>query len=103
MPDRVLIDHLVAVNLQPELSCRNRWAPGDVGIWDNLATVHYGVNDFDEPRVFHRAMVQGPVLPERAGRWPDAGDGRPRTMVRKDGTAGVVGRMTERLWPADQR
>ena len=100
---RSLIDHLVEFALQPENVCRYTWAPGTVGIWDNLATVHYGVNDFDEPRVFHRVMVQGPVLPDRADRWPDATDGRPRTMVRKDGTAGVVGEMTERLWPADQR
>jgi taurine dioxygenase len=100
---RVLIDHLVEVNLQPELSCRYRWSPGAVGIWDNLATVHYGVNDFDEPRVFHRAMVQGPTLPAHAGRWPDSTDGAPRTLVRKDGTAGVVGEMAERLWAADER
>jgi alpha-ketoglutarate-dependent taurine dioxygenase len=100
---RALIDHLVDVALQPENVCRYTWAPGTVGMWDNLATVHYGVNDFDEPRMFHRVMVQGPVLPDRVDRWPVCDDTRPRTMVRKDGTAGVVGQMTERLWPADQR
>jgi hypothetical protein len=71
-------------------------------VWDNLATVHYGVNDFDEPRVFHRVMVQGPVLPERVTRWPDQTDGRPRTLVRADGSSGTVGAMTERLWPSDR-
>lgn len=95
---RALIEYLVDVAMQPEYVCRYRWAPGAVGIWDNLATVHYGVNDFDEPRVFHRVMVQGPVLPARATRWADFEDARPRTMVRKDGTAGVVGQMTEKLW-----
>ena len=67
---RALIDYLVDVATQPEYVCRYRWSPGAVGIWDNLATVHYGVNDFDEPRVFHRVMVQGPVLADRVGRWP---------------------------------
>ena len=99
---RALLDHLVEVAMQPEYVCRYRWSPGAVGIWDNLATVHYGVNDFDEPRVFHRVMVQGPVLPDHVGRWPACDDARPRTMVRKDGTAGVVGEMTEKLWAADR-
>jgi taurine dioxygenase len=99
---RVLIAHLVEVATQPEFVCRYRWAPGTIGIWDNLATVHYGVNDFDEPREFHRVMVQGPVLAENAGCWPASDDGRPRLMVRKDGTAGVVGQMTDKLWATDQ-
>ena len=99
---RALIDYLVDVAVQPENVCRYRWSPGAVGIWDNLATVHYGVNDFDEPRVFHRVMVQGPVLPGRVTRWPDFDDERPRTMLRKDGTAGVVGKMTEKLWDTDR-
>lgn len=98
---RALIDYLVDLAVQPEFVCRYRWSAGDVGIWDNLATVHYGVNDFDEPRVFHRVMVQGPALPERVGRWPVSLDGAARTMVRKDGTQGVVGEMTERLWASD--
>jgi taurine dioxygenase len=99
---RALIDYLVDVATQPEYVCRYRWSPGTIGIWDNLATVHYGVNDFDEPRVFHRVMVQGPVLADRVERWPEFDDERPRTMVRKDGTAGVVGQMTEKLWDADR-
>jgi hypothetical protein len=35
-------------------------------------------------------------------RWADFDDARPRTMVRKDGTAGVVGQMTEKLWVTDR-
>jgi taurine dioxygenase len=99
---RALIDYLVDLAVQPEYVCRYRWAAGDLGIWDNLATVHYGVNDFDEPRVFHRVMVQGPVLPDHAHRWPESLDGASRTMVRDDGTKGVVGEMTERLWAPDE-
>jgi taurine dioxygenase len=100
---RALIDHVVDLAQRPELTCRYRWSPGAIGIWDNLATAHYGVNDFDEPRVFHRVMVQGPELPAHAGVWPDSPDGAaPRTMVKSDGTAGVVGQMADKLWNADR-
>jgi taurine dioxygenase len=97
---RALIDYLVDVAIQPEYVCRYHWSEGTVGIWDNLATVHYGVNDFDEPRVFYRAMVQGPVLPDRATRWP-AREEATRTMVHRDGKTVVAGQVTERLWPSD--
>jgi taurine dioxygenase len=98
---RALIDHLVAVAAEPEYVCRYRWSPGVVGIWDNLATAHYGVNDFTEPRVFHRVMIQGPTLPANAGRWPALDDDAPRTMITKDGSAGVVGEFTSQLWSRD--
>jgi len=99
---RPLIDHLVDAARQPENECRYTWAAGTVGIWDNLATVHYGVNDFDEPREFHRVMVQGPTLPDHVGRWPEADDRRPRTMRRQDGSTLIAGQATEPLWPTDQ-
>ncbi|HEV8298472.1 MAG TPA: TauD/TfdA family dioxygenase, partial [Acidimicrobiales bacterium] len=94
---RALIDYLVDVAAQPEYVCRYTWSAGVVGIWDNLATQHYGVADFDEPRVFHRVMIQGPVLPARAQRWP-ARHETPRTMVVKDGSPAVVGAVTSDLW-----
>lgn len=99
---RALIDHLVDLALQPEHTGRVRWAPGSVGIWDNLATAHYGVADFDEPREFHRVMVQGPELPAHAGVWPDANDDKQRTVVQNDGTTAVSGQMTGALWNADR-
>lgn len=97
---RTLIDYLTSLAVQPEYTCRYHWSSGDVGIWDNLATVHYGVNDFNEPRVFHRVMVQGPELPARVDRWPVAEGEAERSLVRNDGTSGVVGAMTEQLWAA---
>jgi taurine dioxygenase len=100
---RALIDYLVDRATQPEYTCRYHWAPGTVGMWDNLATVHYGVGDFTAARVFHRVMVAGEVLARRSSPWPLAGDHQPRTMVRQDGTSGVVGQMTERLWPSTNR
>jgi taurine dioxygenase len=98
---RALIDYLVGVAAEPEYTCRYRWSPGVVGIWDNLATMHYGVNDFSEPRVFHRVMIQGPELPANAGRWAALDDDAPRTMVTKDGSVGVAGQFTTELWSRD--
>ena len=39
------------------------WAEGDVAIWDNRATQHYAVADYDESarRVVRRATVHGDV------------------------------------------
>jgi hypothetical protein len=48
-------------------------------------------------------MVQGPVLASRVTRCPDFPDDRPRTLVRNDGTSGVGGAMTEKLWPSDHQ
>jgi taurine dioxygenase len=95
---RALLNFLAAFSVQPEFVCRYRWAEGTVGMWDNVATQHYGVNDFTEPRVFHRVMVSGPVLPSHVERWPPAEDVSPRTMVVKGGHKAAVGSMTPGLW-----
>jgi hypothetical protein len=48
--------------------------------------------------VFHRVMVDGPVLAERAQRWPLVAPAGPRTMVVKGGGKAVVGSVTSKLW-----
>ena len=40
-------------------NCRYSWSPGTIGIWDNRATQHYVVNDFDGPRSISRATIIG--------------------------------------------
>ncbi len=35
---------------RPEFCCRHRWRPGDLAIWDNRATLHFAVNDYDGHR-----------------------------------------------------
>jgi alpha-ketoglutarate-dependent taurine dioxygenase len=48
--------------LKPDNTMRWHWEEGDVALWDNLATQHYGVADFgDQPRKNHRVTLAGSV------------------------------------------
>lgn len=43
-----------------ENTVRWRWAEGDVAMWDNRATQHYGINDYgDKHRVMRRVTISG--------------------------------------------
>jgi len=45
-----------------ENTVRWSWRPGDIAIWDNRATQHYAVADYDDlPRRLHRITIAGPV------------------------------------------
>ncbi len=45
-----------------ENTVRWSWRHGDIAIWDNRATQHYAVADYDDlPRLLHRITVAGPV------------------------------------------
>lgn len=47
---------------RPENTVRWRWGVGDVAIWDNRATQHYAVDDYDaQPRIVRRVTVAGDV------------------------------------------
>lgn len=50
-------DHITRL----ENTVRWHWTPGDVAIWDNRATQHYGIGDFSENRELHRVTVDGDV------------------------------------------
>jgi alpha-ketoglutarate-dependent taurine dioxygenase len=60
-----------------ENTVRWTWEPGDVAIWDNRATQHYAVADFDtQPREMRRITVAGDV--------PVSVDGRSSIVVQGD-------------------
>lgn len=44
----------------PENTVRWDWQAGDVAIWDNRATQHYAIHDYDDqPRRMHRVTLMG--------------------------------------------
>ncbi len=63
-----------------ENTIRWTWAPGDVAVWDNRATQHYAVADFDlQPREVRRVTVAGDV--------PVSIDGRRSVVLAGDASA----------------
>jgi alpha-ketoglutarate-dependent taurine dioxygenase len=69
-----------------ENTIRWTWRPGDVAMWDNRATQHYAVADFDShPREMRRITVAGDV--------PVSPDGQRSVVLRGD--AGAYARLDE--------
>lgn len=63
---KALIDFLGQHCTKPEYTCRVRWRPGTITIWDNRATWHKAVNDYHgHRRLMHRITIEGVTL-ERA-------------------------------------
>ena len=60
---RPLIEWLERHVTSPEYTCRLRYAPGTVVVWDNRATWHKATNDYHgHRRLMHRITVEGPTL-----------------------------------------
>ncbi len=74
---RSLFRHLQAYVTRPENSVRWQWAAGDVAIWDNRATQHYAIHDYDERRIMRRVTIGGDA--------PTAVDGSRSVQVRPIG------------------
>ena len=53
-----LLEELWAHASRAEFTCRYRWTPHAVGVWDNCATQHYAINDyFGERRHMQRISI----------------------------------------------
>ena len=45
---------------RPEFTCRFRWTPGSLAVWDNRCTQHLAMNDYDGfDRELHRTTIAG--------------------------------------------
>jgi taurine dioxygenase len=63
-----LIRHLADTITRPENTCRFRWEPGSIAMWDNRAVMHFALDDYPgQRRVMHRLTVVGPWLEPVAG------------------------------------
>ncbi len=59
---RALLDDLFAHLQQPAFRYRHSWQEGDYVLWDNAATQHLAVFDYDDlPRRLHRCGTDGPL------------------------------------------
>ena len=61
---RPLIDFLCEHAVRPEFTCRFRWSPGALAVWDNRVSLHRAVPDFfgevdRHRRVMHRVTIGG--------------------------------------------
>lgn len=57
---RPLLNFLCDHAVRPEFTCRFRWKPGSVAMWDNRACMHYALNDYHgQRRVMHRIAIHG--------------------------------------------
>ncbi len=57
---RPLIDYLGGIGTSPACTYRFNWQPGSIAFWDNRATWHRALNDYEgERRLMHRITVEG--------------------------------------------
>ena len=57
---RPLIDFLCNHIILPQFTCRFRWSPGALAVWDNRCTQHFAVDDYPgQRRRMHRVTIEG--------------------------------------------
>ncbi|MEU7369474.1 TauD/TfdA dioxygenase family protein [Streptomyces hygroscopicus] len=66
-----VLQHLFEHSEQPRFTCRHRWDPHTVALWDNRATQHVAINDYQEYRRGQRVVVSGDLPTSDTPRKPD--------------------------------
>ena len=58
-----LLEYLYQHAVRPEFTIRFQWKPGSIAFWDNRATWHYALNDYQgQKRLMHRITIEGSAL-----------------------------------------
>ena len=60
---RPIVEWLQSHITRPEFTCRVRWEPGTLTVWDNRCTVHNAVNDYHGQRRRMRRLTVGAQTP----------------------------------------
>jgi taurine dioxygenase len=60
---RPLIKYLNDHCIENEFTCRVRWEPGQLTVWDNRCTMHNAVNDYHGYRREMYRLIVGPEVP----------------------------------------
>lgn len=59
---RPLLQYLFEHSVRPEFTCRFRWEPGSLALWDNRCAMHNPINDYHgHTRTMHRITLAGDV------------------------------------------
>lgn len=88
---RPLIKYLCDFSVSPRFVYRHYWAVGDLVIWDNRATVHLAVGDYDPAAIRH--MIRSSSRGDYVGRLaePDGDSQRaPSPISSKEMAAGLA-------------
>jgi taurine dioxygenase len=58
---KAILPFLLSHAASPNYTVGFGWKPGDFVLWDNLATLHYAVHDYDGPRAYRKVIAAQPA------------------------------------------